>query len=294
MVYSMTGFGRSELVDDNHKITVESKSVNSRFLDLSIKMPRRFNRLESRIRTVLGDYAKRGKIDMYITYEDYGEESLTLKYNAALAAEYVSYMDEMSRVFNIPNDITASGLARFPEVFTMEQNEEDDEQLWSDLEQVLRRAGEAFNGQRAAEGEHLKNDILGKLDAMEADVDYIEERSPETMSEYQTRLTEKIKETISNLNIDESRILQEVTIYADKVCVDEETVRLRSHIGGMRKTIVSEDPEGIGRKLDFIAQEMNREANTTLSKCSNMDISEAAVRLKTAIEKIREQVQNIE
>ena len=294
MVYSMTGFGRSELVDDNHKIIVEIKSVNSRFLDLSIKMPRRFNRLESRIRTVLGDYAKRGKIDMYITYEDYGEESLTLKYNAALAAEYVSYMDEMSRVFNIPNDITASGLARFPEVFTMEQNEEDDEQLWSDLEQVLRRAGEAFNGQRAAEGEHLKNDILGKLDAMEADVDYIEERSPETMSEYQTRLTEKIKETISNLNIDESRILQEVTIYADKVCVDEETVRLRSHIGGMRKTIVSEDPEGIGRKLDFIAQEMNREANTTLSKCSNMDISEAAVRLKTAIEKIREQVQNIE
>ena len=294
MVYSMTGFGRSELVDDNHKITVEIKAVNSRYLDLSIKMPRRFNRLESRIRTVLGDYAKRGKIDMYITYEDYGEESLTLKYNAALAAEYVSYMDEMSRVFNIPNDITASGLARFPEVFTMEQNEEDDEQLWSDLEQVLRRAGEAFNEQRAAEGGHLKNDILGKLDAMEADVDYIEERSPETMSEYQTRLTEKIKETLGNLNIDESRILQEVTIYADKVCVDEETVRLRSHINGMRKTIGSEDPEGIGRKLDFIAQEMNREANTTLSKCSSMDISEAAVRLKTAIEKIREQVQNIE
>ena len=294
MIYSMTGFGRGELSDSRHKISVEIKAVNSRYLDLSIKMPRRFNRLESRIRGVLNDYMKRGKVDVYISYEDYGEETLALRYNSSLAAEYLSYMDEMSRVFNIPNDITASALARFPEVFTMEQTEEDDEQLWADLEQVIRTAGAAFAEQRASEGEHLKDDILKKLDAMEEDVDYIERRSPETVSEYQQKLTDKIMETIGSLNIDESRILQEVTIYADKVCVDEETVRLRSHINGMRRAFIQQDAEGIGRKLDFIAQEMNREANTTLSKCSNMDISEAAVRLKTAIEKIREQVQNIE
>jgi len=294
MVKSMTGFGRAENVCDTGKILVEMKAVNHRYLDLSVKLPRKFNCLEARIRNAVKQYAERGKVDVYITYQSFGDGDVNLVYNRHLAEAYMGFFREMSEQFGIENDIRVSNLSRMQDLFTEEQAEEDEEQLWEQVEGALKQAGERFAAQRAAEGANLKEDLLKKLDGMEQDVDFIESLAPRIIEDYKKKLTEKVKEATGSMNVDEARILTEVTIFADKVCVDEETVRLRSHINGMRKALCAESGEGVGRKLDFIAQEMNREANTTLSKCTSMDISETAVRMKTDIEKIREQVQNIE
>ena len=292
MIKSMTGFGRCEVADEKRKFTVELKSVNHRYLDVNIKMPKKLNFFESTIRNLLKEYIERGKVDVYITYEDYTEDNYTLRYNSALAAEYLGYLNSMAEEFHLDNDIRVSTLSRYPDVLVMEEQDIDEKELWSGLEKALRGACEQFVESRVKEGEALRNDLLDKLDAMLSDVDFIEERSPQIMKEYRMRLEEKIQEILGDRQMDDSRIATEVTIYADKVCVDEETVRLRSHIMTTKDTLIAGG--SIGRKLDFIAQEMNREANTILSKANNIEISDVGINLKTSIEKVSEQIQNIE
>lgn len=292
MIKSMTGFGRSEIVKGNRKISVEIKSVNHRYLEAGIKMPKKLNVFESRMRDLLKKYATRGKIDIFINYEDDSESQVNLKFNQNIADEYMAIFNNMSEKYNLKNDMTVGGLARFPEVITMDEVQEDEEKLWHFIEEAMKAALEQFVNTRILEGENLKKDLLGKLDHMEELVAFVEKRSPEIMKEYRSKLESKVKELLGDTTIDESRIATEVIIYADKICVDEETVRLRSHIEHARKCLNEEG--GIGRKMDFIAQEMNREANTTLSKANDIEISNAAIDLKTEIEKVREQIQNIE
>lgn len=292
MIKSMTGFGRSEIVKGNRKISVEIKSVNHRYLEAGIKMPKKLNVFESRMRGLLKKYATRGKIDIFINYEDDSESQVNLKFNQNIADEYMAIFNNMSEKYNLKNDMTVGGLARFPEVITMDEVQEDEEELWHFIEEAMKAALEQFVNTRILEGENLKKDLLGKLDHMEELVAFVEKRSPEIMKEYRSKLESKVKELLGDTTIDESRIATEVIIYADKICVDEETVRLRSHIEHARKCLNEEG--GIGRKMDFIAQEMNREANTTLSKANDIEISNAAIDLKTEIEKVREQIQNIE
>lgn len=292
MIRSMTGFGRWETVTEEYRISVEMKAVNHRYLDMGIKMPRKFNLFEAAVRNLLKHYIQRGKVDVYIAYEDYTEEKLCLKYNSSLASEYMDYFQKMQERFGIENDVKVSVLARMPEVLTMAQAPEDEEQMWKQLSQVVEEAAKHFVESRVQEGEKLKADLLGKLDYMESLVDFIEERSPEILKEYRARLEDKVRELLDNTALDEARIAAEVVIYADKICVDEETVRLRSHINAARTEL--NKGGSVGRKLDFIAQEMNRESNTILSKSTSLDISQRAIALKTEIEKVREQIQNIE
>lgn len=288
----MTGFGRCEIAEADRKITVEMKSVNHRYLDVTIKMPKKLNFFEAAIRTELKNFMQRGKVDLFITYEDFTESNVCVKYNKELAAEYMQYFDRMAEDFSLDNDIRVSTLARFPEILTMEEQTVDEEQLWKLLDKALKGAAENFVETRIREGENLRNDLIAKLEGMLAHVDFITERSPEIIEEYKEKLTKKVEELLSDKQVDESRLLMEVTIFADKVCVDEELVRLRSHITATRDALLAGG--SIGRKLDFIAQEMNREANTILSKSSDLEISNRAIELKTEIEKVREQIQNIE
>lgn len=292
MIKSMTGFGRGEYADDKRKFTVEIKSVNHRYLDVNIKMPKKLNFFESTIRNLLKEYMERGKVDLYITCEDFSEGNFALHYNEGLAAEYLKYLTQMAETFGLENDIRVSTLSRYPDVFVMEEQTIDEKELWDSLEKALRQALEQFVASRIREGEHLRDDLVEKLDAMLGYVDFIEERSPILMRDYRARLEEKVRELLGDRQMDDSRIATEVTIYADKICVDEETVRLRSHIQSTKDTLLAGG--GIGRKLDFIAQEMNREANTILSKANSLEISDVGISLKTDIEKVREQIQNIE
>jgi len=291
MIKSMTGFGRYEYQTGSKKFTVELKGVNHRYLDVNIRMPKKFNFFETAIRTLLKQYALRGKVDIFITYEDNSESQAALKYNETLAAEYMRYFKQMEESFGIDNDIRVSTLAHCPEVLTMEEKPDDEDALWSGLQMALEGAFAQFVETRTTEGENLKKDILNKLSGMETLVGHVEERSPQIVEEYRKKLEDKIHELLDVL-VDENRMAAEVILYADKICTDEETVRLKSHISHMRDTL--EETEGIGRKLDFIAQEMNREANTILSKANDLEVSNYAIGLKTEIEKIREQIQNIE
>ena len=292
MIKSRTGFGRCEVTGEDRKLTVEMKSVNHRYLDVNIKMPKKLNFFETAIRTELKNYITRGKVDLFITYEDYSESSGSLKYNKALAKEYLTYLRQMAEEFELDDDIRVSTLSRYPEVFVMEEQSIDEEELWKDLQSALKGAAENFVNTRIAEGENLLKDLNAKLDLMLSHVDYITERSPKLIAEYKAKLREKVKELLEDVHIDENRLYMEVTIFADKVCVDEELVRLRSHVESTKKTLSSGG--SIGRKLDFIAQEMNREANTILSKANDLEISARAIELKNEIEKVREQIQNIE
>ncbi len=292
MITSMTGFGRYEEATAGFKISVEIKAVNHRYLDLQIKMPKRFNVFEADIRALLKTYIQRGKVDVFITYEDYTASSMSLNYNEALAAEYMEKFHAMADTFGLENDIRVSTLARMPEVITMEQGDEDEEEIWRHLSAVIEQAAQNFVLARSREGEKLKADLLEKLDYMDSLVDFIVERSPGIIDEYRAKLEDKVKDLLADASIDESRIAAEVTLYADKICVDEEMVRLRSHIDAMRKDL--QKGGCVGRELDFLAQEMNREANTTLSKSSDLEVSDKAIALKTEIEKVREQIQNIE
>lgn len=288
----MTGFGRCELSDDNRKITVELKSVNHRYLDVNIKMPKKLNFFEAAIRTLLKEYMQRGKVDIYISYEDYSEKTVMVKYNEAIAGEYLKYLRQMAQKFDLEDDIRVSTLSRYPEVFSMEEQPMDEEELWSILEDALRKACEQFVETRVAEGERLKADLVEKLNQMLGLVEKVEERAPEILTEYRSKLEERVHELLGDTQIDESRLSTELVLFADKICTDEETVRLKSHIRSMLDTL--ECSEGIGRKLDFIAQEMNREANTILSKANDLETSNIAIELKTGIEKVREQIQNVE
>ncbi len=292
MLKSMTGFGRYEFSSGDRKFTVEVKGVNHRYLDVSVRMPKKFNFYETAVRTLLKQYASRGKVDIFISYEDLSQNQLSLKYNEVLAREYMKCFGQMKQEFEIEYDIRVSTLARCPEVLTMEEQGEDEEELWNGLKNALEGAFERFSETRAAEGENLKKDILEKLSLMEELVAKIETRSPDILTEYRARLMEKVKELVEDSQIEEGRMAAEIVLYADKICTDEEIVRLKSHIGHMRDTL--DEKEGVGRKLDFIAQEMNREANTILSKANDLEVSGHAIGLKTEIEKIREQIQNIE
>ena len=262
MIKSMTGFGRCEIQQDSKKFTVELKSVNHRYLDVNIRMPKKLNFFETSIRTLLKSFANRGKVDIFITYEDLSQAQSSVKYNPLIAAEYMKYFKQMEEEFGLENDISVSALARFPEVLTMEEQVEDEEELWNGLKKALEGAFTQFVETRITEGENLK------------------------------KLEEKVAELLADTQMEENRLAAEVILYADKICTDEEVVRLKSHIQHMRATL--EEKEGIGRKLDFIAQEMNREANTILSKANDIEVSNHAISLKTEIEKIREQIQNIE
>lgn len=291
-IKSMTGFGRGESMDEKRKFTVEIKSVNHRYLDLGIKIPKKFSSFESRIRILLKDYIKRGKTDLFVTYEDYSEDNVNIKYNPSVAREYYKYLQQMAEEFGLENDIRLSTLSRYPDVFTLEEAADDEEEIFKLVEVAIKEAANMFVESRIKEGEALRDDLLDKLSDMRKHVEAIELRSPVIVEEYRKKLHDKIADLLGDATIDESRIVTEVTIFADKVCVDEEIVRLKSHIKAMEDTLKAGGD--IGRKLDFIAQEMNREANTTLSKANDLTLSDIAIELKTLIEKIREQVQNIE
>ena len=293
MIKSMTGFGRCEVQEESRKFAVEMKSVNHRYLDANIRMPKKLNFFETAIRSLLKQSVQRGKVDIFIAYEDLSEQQVSLKYNEVLAAEYLSYFEKMQEKFSLENDIRVSTLSRYPEVLTMEEQAVDEEELWKGLKKALDGAIRQFVETRTSEGEHLREDLIEKLDNMLKLVGCIEERSPQIIAEYRDKLETKVKELLADTQIEDSRIAAEVVIFADKICTDEEVVRLRSHIVHMKDTLVSDD-SGIGRKLDFIAQEMNREANTILSKANDLEISNIGIELKTEIEKVREQIQNIE
>lgn len=292
MIKSMTGFGRAEASDSDRKITIEMKSVNHRYFEPAMKMPKKLNIYEAGIRTILKKYINRGKVDIFVTYEDYSESKFCLKYNEELANEYMSIFNYMAEQFDIPNDITVSSLSHYPEVITMEEQSGDDDAVWHLLEKAVENACVQFVESRITEGEKLKADLLEKLDYMTGLVDEIENRSPGIIEEYRQRLEDKVAELLCDTPVDENRIATEVTIYADKICVDEETVRLRSHIESTKDELI--EGGSVGRKLDFIAQEMNREANTILSKANDLETSNIGIELKTEIEKVREQIQNIE
>lgn len=292
MIKSMTGFGRSEITVHERKFSVELKSVNHRYLEVNIRMPKALNFFESAIRQELKKYIARGKVDMFITYENLGETQSTVRYNRELAAEYLKYLKEMSDDFGLENDIRTSTLSKYPDVFVMEEGDVDEEELWKDLQSAIDQACEAFVQTRNIEGEHLRDDLIEKLDYMLTLVDFIDKRSPQIIEEYRNKIETRVRDLLGDTKVDEGRLLTEVTVYADKICVDEEIVRLRSHIETVKKELMNGD--SIGRKLDFLAQELNREANTILSKSTDLEIANCGIELKTLIEKVREQIQNVE
>lgn len=294
MIKSMTGFGHGEMSNAaNQKVTIEMKAVNHRYCDISLKLPKKFTMFEAAIRKIMKEYVSRGKVDIYISFEDLSQTGIGLLYNREIAGEYMEIFRKMQEEFQIEMDITASAMARFPEVVTVEEKPQDEEVWWELIEASLREAAEKFVEARSTEGEHLKKDLLQKLDQMKEDVAFIESRSPDIIKEYRVKLEERVKEFLEDSSIEENRIAAEVALYADKMAVDEEIVRLQSHIRSMRD-ILRKGNGAVGRKLDFMAQEMNREANTILSKSSDADLAEHAIELKTNVEKVREQIQNIE
>ena len=292
MIRSMTGFGRGEFQQGTRKFCVEIRSVNHRYLDVSVKLPRRYYALEANLRRVLKEYVERGKTDVYVTYEDTAGAGASIWYDESAAAAYLEHFRQMCASLGVKDDVTASVLGACPDVFVQEEEREDAEAAWPAIEQALRTACENFVAAREREGEHLKADLIDKLDRMFVCVGEVEERYPQILAQYRQRLTDKIREALGDVALDEARINAEIVIFADKVCTDEETVRLASHIKAMRAELSGGG--AVGRKLDFIAQEMNREANTILSKANDLRTSETGILLKTEIEKVREQVQNIE
>lgn len=292
MIRSMTGFGRSELVDDEKKIIIEMKSVNHRYSDFNIKMPRRFNRYESELRNVLKSGIERGKVDVFITFESFTKSNYSVRYNRDIATEYMNYLSDMRQDFKLSEDFKPTVLARFPEVLTLEEDFDADDELYPFLEKVLRDALANFTKAREVEGENLKQDMLDKLNRMTELVQIIDDMSPRIVEEYKQKLMDRIAELMEGREVDEARVMTEVTIYADKIAVDEEITRLRSHVSS--SIDILEKGGAVGRKMDFIIQEMNREANTILSKSDSLKVTDIGIELKTIIEKIREQVQNIE
>ncbi len=292
MLKSMTGFGRCEAVIGDRKATAEIKSVNHRYCDITVKIPKKLGALESPIRSLLGEYIQRGKVDVFITYEDNTEGGAVVRYNETLAGEYMKVFRQMQATFGLADDIHVSTLSHCPEVISLEDIAIDEDALWEVIQQAVRGAAQALSETRAKEGSNLKDDLISKLDQMLLRVEEIEKRAPEIISDYRERLMAKVRDMLADTNIDESRIAMETTIYADKLSVDEEIVRLKSHIRTMKSEL--EKGGAVGRKLDFIAQEMNREANTILSKSGDLITSDIAIELKTNIEKVREQIQNIE
>ena len=292
MIRSMTGFGHGECSRDNKKIIIEIKAVNHRYLDLNIKSPRGFAQFEGIIRRQLTDRLDRGKLDVYVGFEEDADNQYEVIYNEHIAKMYYDSIKEIASDFDIDGAISAASLSRYNEVLELKEVEESKEELESILTKALNEAIDEFVTNRTNEGARLKEDLIAKLDDLSKDVDFVEEKSPEIIEEYKSRLREKIEDLLDNTSVDESRLAMEVTLFADKICVDEEIVRLKSHIREMKDALNGD--EAVGRKLDFLSQELNREANTILSKSSNVEIANTGIEMKTLIEKIREQIQNIE
>ena len=292
MIRSMTGYGRAKETIHNRDITIELRSVNNRFLDCTVKIPRVYTFCEEVVRAQVQKAITRGKVDVFITIQSVGAEATTVTVNRDLAAGYVRALHGLAEEYGLRDDISVMGVARFPDVLTVSKAEEDMESLSADICTVLQQAIAGYNAMREAEGARLCEDIVGRLATIEALTGTIEERSPDTVAEYRERLSAKMKEVLQSTTIEESRILMEAAIYSDKVAVDEETVRLHSHVAQYREILALDEP--IGRKLDFLTQELNRESNTIGSKCQDVAITRLVVELKSEIEKIREQIQNIE
>lgn len=292
MIQSMTGFGRGEAANEKYKVTIEMKSVNHRYLDLSVRLPRKLNFYEPAIRNQVKEFAKRGKIDIFVSMEQLQENAESIQYNPQIAAAYLSGISQMADEFSIDGTIQAYQLARFPDVFTKAEEDDNEEEWIPIMTQALRDACEKFAESRRIEGEKLAKDLSEKLDHISDLVDKIETRSPQIVEEYRKKITEKVEQLLGDTQIDENLLATEIVMFSDKICVDEEMVRLRTHVEHVKETLAV--GENIGRKLDFLIQEMNREANTTLSKANDSEVSEYGIDLKTEIEKIREQIQNIE
>ena len=292
MVLSMTGYGRAEQERSGRDITVEIKSVNSRYFEYTSRMPRSFAFLDDKLKKLVNATISRGKTELALTVVNIGAPEASISVNLDLAKGYLDAIGEMSSALGVENDVTAGTLTRFSDIFTTRKAETDEEQLWADVKAVAEAAVENFVAMRAAEGEKLRADILSRLVYLEQAVGEIEQTSAERVQKYTEKLYAKLKALLEDTNIDEARILTEAAIFADKTAVDEETVRLRSHISQLRGLTNGESPAG--RKMDFLIQELNREANTIGSKCQNADIAHVVVELKAEIEKIREQIQNVE
>ena len=292
MIKSMTGFGRAEEITDNYKLSVEIKSVNHRYLDLNIKMPRRFFPFEADIRNIVKEYVSRGKVDLFINYLDFKDKAGGVYLNKNIVEKYLDIGLELCKEYKIVDDLKVSHLLQLPDVISIDEPELGEDEIKSRLFTVLKKACKVFLSTREAEGEKLFTDMSSKLKVLADTTENIDKRYPEVLEEYKAKLTLKVNELLSGASIEENRIATEVTLFADKIGIDEEVVRLFSHIKAMNDEMKLDT--GIGRKLDFLAQEMNREANTILSKSTDLNIADYAIILKTEIEKIREQIQNIE
>ena len=292
MVKSMTGYGRARETLNGRDITVEVRSVNNRYLDCTVKMPRTYVFAEDAVKTRVQKAISRGKVDVFVTIDTTAADVSVVAVNEPLARSYYEALMKLKETFSLDGEITPMSLAKFPDVLAVTRAEEDLETVAADICVVLEQALQAYNAMRAVEGERLADDISTRVTTIESVVSKVEERSPQTVAEYRARLTNKMNEVLQSTTIDESRILTEAAIFADKIAVDEETVRLRSHIAQLRAMM--QDSQPVGRKLDFLIQEVNRECNTIGSKCNDLTIAQDVVNMKAEVEKIREQVQNIE
>ncbi len=292
MVKSMTGYGKGVAENADAKITIEMKSVNHRYLDLSIKLPKKLNFLEQAVRNKISSTISRGKVDLYITLEEHSDACYQVSVNEAMAKKYFDSISSMADAIGVANDIKASHIVRLPDVIELVETDADEDSLKDLVFEALEACLMQFVASRVTEGGRIEADLLSKMEEMTGLVAQLEDKSPAIIEEYKRKLTDKISELLDDNHIDEGRIAQEVTIYADKVCIDEEMVRLKSHVAETKDTLKL-DAE-VGRKLDFLAQELNREANTILSKSTNAEVADIGISLKTLIEKVREQIQNIE
>lgn len=292
MLKSMTGFGRAQKEIDGYVITVEIKSVNHRYFEFSSRVPRQYGFLDEKLKSYINGKVSRGKIECYVTIEALNTDTADVVVNHTLATAYVNALKEIAETYELKDDFGASTISRFPEVLVVRKSDEDEEKLWGYVQEVCSEAIDKFVAMREVEGSKMKDDIYSRGQFILDCVSYIEERSPQTVKEYNNKLVERVHELLGDVSLDESRILQEVAIYADKVAVAEETVRLRSHIEQLNAFISSDEP--VGRKMDFLVQEINRETNTIGSKANDVDIARKVVDIKAEVEKIREQIQNIE
>ncbi len=292
MIKSMTGYGRSRQTRNGRDITVEIRSVNNRYLDCTVKMPRAYVFAEDAVKSVVQKLVSRGKVDVLISVDSTGAEASVVCVNEPLARGYYEALCHLSSTLELDSGVTAVTLAKFPDVLTVTRAEEDLESVASDIAAVTEEAALAYNMMRAVEGEKMAQDVLGRLITIEEAVGRVEARSPQTVQAYRERLENKMREVLQSTTIDEGRILTEAAIFADKIAVDEETVRLHSHMSQLRLMLESNEP--VGRKLDFLIQEVNRECNTIGSKCNDLAISQEVIGMKAEVEKIREQVQNVE
>ena len=293
MAISMTGFGRGEFKNDNYHFLVECKTINHKYCDINVRLPRKISFLEDKIRNYVKNFVKRGRVDLYIKLDLIGSEDVNLKFDDKLASQYVNILNEIKEKFDLQDDISVMNVAKFPEIVKCEEKEEDEDLYWSMLKEALDMSMEKLTQMRKEEGEKLAIDTIERCDILANLIDEIEKYSNTVVDEYREKLNNRISEILENPSIiDENRLAQEVAIFADKSSITEEIVRFRSHIEQLRKTVEKND--SIGRKIDFLIQEMNREVNTTGSKSSNINITNLVVEVKSELEKIREQIQNIE